>query len=179
MTPRPTLANALSLLRPVVALPAAWCVIEGQWPAAGGLLAVAVLSDLADGPIARHRGEDSTLGGLLDHGCDAIFVTIVLSALAIVAGVPPLLPVLVVVSFAQYVADSNALSGQRLRTNKLGRCNGIAYFILPAACIVPEALAPGWVDKNWITAASWLLIASTLISMLDRLWTFLTLKRTT
>jgi len=176
---RPTLANGLSLLRVLLAVPAFWCVTEGYWLGASLVLAAAIASDMADGPIARRREQDSAAGGLLDHSCDALFVATVLFALAITTGLPILLPILVVASFAQYVLDSKALSGQRLRTNQLGRGNGIAYFVLLLAYLFPRAIDPGLVPEDWLTAAAWLLIGSTLLSMLDRLWTLLTLRRST
>ena len=173
---RPSLANALSLLRVLLAPPAYWCVIEGNWFAASLLLAVAIASDIADGPIARHRQQNSVAGGLLDHSCDALFVAVVLFALSATTGLPILLPLLVIASFSQYVLDSKALSGQRLRTNKLGRANGIGYFALLVAYLLPQAVEPGLIPEDWLLVAAWLLIASTVLSMLDRLWTLLTLR---
>lgn len=171
-----SLANGLSLLRILLAAPTAWCVIEGYWLGASLLLAAAIASDMADGPIARRRSQDSAAGGLLDHSCDALFVATVLFALAFTTGLPILLPILVVVSFVQYVLDSKALSGQQLRTNKLGRANGMAYFVLLLAYLFPQAVEPGLIPKDWLHAAAWLLIGCTLLSMLDRLWTLFTLR---
>ena len=173
---RPTLANGLSLLRVLLAVPTYWCVAEGYWLAASLLLAAAIASDMADGPIARRRHQDSAAGGLLDHSCDAVFVATVLFALAMATRLPMLLPVLVLASFAQYVLDSKALSGQQLRTNKLGRANGIAYFVLPTAYLFSQAAAADRVPQDWFLAAAWLLIGSTLLSMLDRLWTLFRLR---
>ena len=92
---------------------------------------------------------------------------------------PLLLPILVVFSFGQYVLDSKALSGLELRTSVLGRNNGIAYFVLLAVCVFPNALAPDLIPQPWLAGLAWLLIFSTVLSMADRLWTLLTLRQST
>lgn len=171
-----TSADGLSLFRVLVALPSAWYVMQEQWLPAAVLIALAMLSDLADGPLARRMGNASLAGGLLDHSCDALFVSCVLASLTVSGVVPILLPVLVILSFTQYVLDSRALSGQVLRTSVLGRSNGIAYFVLLGACVFPQLVAPGLIPAGWLRAAGWLLIASTLLSMADRLWTLLSLQ---
>jgi phosphatidylglycerophosphate synthase len=169
-------ADSLSLFRLLAALPSAWYVMQGQWLPASTLIALAMLTDLLDGPLARRMGTASPGGGLLDHSCDAIFVSCVLAALALTGIVPVLLPVLVVLSFTQYVLDSQALSGQQLRTSLLGRNNGIAYFVLLGACAFPNVFSPGLFPQAWLGAAAWLLIVSTALSMFDRLWTLLKLR---
>ncbi|MCZ6828628.1 MAG: CDP-alcohol phosphatidyltransferase family protein [Gammaproteobacteria bacterium] len=176
---RLTTADGLSLLRVLVALPSAWYVMQAQWLFASILIALAMLSDLLDGPLARRMGNASVAGGLLDHSCDALFVSSVLAALAISGIVPPLLPILVILSFGQYVLDSRALSGALLRTSVLGRSNGIAYFVMLGACTFPRLISPQLIPQNWLDAAAWLLIVSTGVSMLDRLWTLINLKQRT
>jgi cardiolipin synthase len=137
-------------------------------------LALAIISDLADGPIARNAGQSSAAGGLLDHGCDAFYVVTALLALSYVAMVPILLPVLIALAFIQYVLDSSALQGHSLRTNKLGRYNGIAYFVLLTVALFANLIAPSGSLQPLINALAWILIVSTLLSMTDRLWTLLT-----
>ena len=171
-----TSADSLSLFRLLAALPSAWYVAQSRWLPASILIALAMLSDFLDGPLARRIGTASTRGGLLDHSCDAIFVTCVLAAMAMTGIVPVLLPVLVAFSFTQYVLDSRALSGQQLRTSLLGRNNGIAYFVLLGACAFPNVFSPGLIPQAWLGAAAWLLIVSTALSMFDRLWTLLKLR---
>ena len=167
------LANSLSLFRIVIAPVVAWNIISGGWVTASFLLVLAIFSDLLDGPIARKKGQESAAGGLLDHSCDAILVAVLLFVLTETHGIPLLLPVLVLVSFLQYVLDSKALSGQRLRTSFLGRSNGIAYFVLACLCIFSEVLEINLPDYLIVTCA-WILITSTLLSMFERLWTLLT-----
>jgi phosphatidylglycerophosphate synthase len=164
-----TWANLLTLIRLSSAIPCAWAIGAGAWPTAALLFAIAVITDLLDGPVARHFRHVSQIGGLLDHATDAIFVSISLGALAVIGSVNVLLPVLVAAAFLQYVLDSRALAGRHLRTSVLGRANGIAYFVLVGIPVVRNALGLEWPASYWIQALSWLLTATTLLSMGDRL----------
>jgi phosphatidylglycerophosphate synthase len=172
-----TWANLLSALRLAAALPCAYAVSIGNHWLAAALFVVAVVTDVADGRVARWRGEVSHFGGLLDHSSDAIFVSVALAALAASGHVPALLPVLVIISFVQYTLDSRALTGQALRASRLGRWNGIGYFVLAGVPIIRDALDLVWPPSAWVMAAGWLLVVSTLISMADRGHAFLRSRR--
>jgi len=168
-----TLANSLSLSRVFIAPVIAWIILSDRWLTASFFLLLAILSDLLDGPIARKKGQETSTGGLLDHSCDALLVAVLLFVLNKTHGIPLLLPILVLGSFLQYVLDSKALSGQKLRTSFLGRSNGIAYYVLASICIFSQAAGIDQLDKFFIIFA-WILIASTLVSMSERLWTLIT-----
>jgi len=168
-----TLANTLSLSRLFIAPVIAWIILSDRWLTASFFLLLAILSDLLDGPIARKKGQETSTGGLLDHSCDALLVAVLLFVLNKTHGIPLLLPILVLGSFLQYVLDSKALSGHKLRTSFLGRSNGIAYYVLPSMCIFSQAAGIDQLDKFFIIFA-WILIASTLVSMSERLWTLIT-----
>ena len=167
-----TLANSLSIFRLVVAPILAWTILSNRWLAASLLLILAILSDIFDGRIARKKKQDSAFGGLLDHFCDAFLVAVLLFVLSKTHGIPLLLPSLVLGSFLQYVLDSKALSGHKLRTSFLGRSNGIAYYVLASICIFTEGLGIN-LSGNLFIVCAWVLISSTLISMSERLWTLL------
>ncbi len=168
-----TWANGLTLFRLLAIGPVCWAIVTGHWPLAALLFALAALSDLADGPLARRYGHASPLGGLFDHGTDALFVSTALGALAAVGYINPYLSVLVALAFIQYMFDSKALAGAELKTSLLGRNNGIAYFVMVGIPVVREALALSWPPLVWIAALAWLLVLSTGISMLDRAITLL------
>ena len=168
-----TLANSLSLSRLIIAPVIAWIILSDWWLAASFLLLLAILSDLLDGPIARKKGQQTATGGLLDHSCDALLVAVLLFVLNKTHGIPLLLPILILSSFLQYVLDSKALSGHKLRTSFLGRSNGIAYYVLASVCVFSQAISINQLDKFFIICA-WILIASNLMSMSERLWTLLT-----
>jgi CDP-diacylglycerol--glycerol-3-phosphate 3-phosphatidyltransferase len=163
-----TWANLLSGLRLATVVPCVLAVLGLHWRVAAGCFVFAVATDLLDGPLARRRDEASALGGLLDHGSDALFVSSSLMALAMLERVPVILPVLVVAAFLQYVFDSHALAGRSLRTSQLGRWNGIGYYVLVGIVIISEALELGWPPGAWITAIGWALVLATVASMADR-----------
>ncbi len=164
-----TRANALTALRLVAAPLLARAILTGEAALALGLFVLAVATDLVDGRVARHYGEASPLGGFLDHASDAAFVATGLFAVAWTGEGTLWLAPAVLLAFVQYTLDSRVPSGRPLRASSLGRWNGIAYFVVLGVPVVRDGLALGWPPPEWTTALSWVLLASTLISMLDRL----------
>jgi phosphatidylglycerophosphate synthase len=160
-----TRANTLTCTRALAAPLLGWALLHDLRLLAALLFGLAVLTDFADGPVARRYGEVSPLGGLLDHATDALFVSVGLGALAFTGRVPGVLPVLVAAAFLQYAIDSR---GRRLRASSLGRWNGIAYYVLLGVPVVRDALALGWPEDAVIRGLGWALVVSTLLSMADR-----------
>ncbi|MEX2205774.1 MAG: CDP-alcohol phosphatidyltransferase family protein [Myxococcota bacterium] len=164
------MANLLSGLRLLLVVPFALLIAQGgvanaAWAAA--LFVLAIVTDLADGPLARARGTESALGRALDHGADFLFVNSGLAASAARGLVPWLLPILVAIAFAQYVIDSYWLHRSReLRMSALGRWNGVLYFV-PVGGVILVTLGLDLLagPTRW---AAWLLVASTLASIADR-----------
>lgn len=170
-----TWANGLSAVRLVAGAPCAYAVATNEWVLAMALFIVAVVTDVADGIVARRRGEVSSFGGLLDHTSDAVFVAVTLAAFASRGDVPSLLPVLVAIAFTQYLLDSRALAGQALRASRLGRWNGIGYFVIAGVAICSAALDLAM--HAWVMGAAWVLVASTIVSMFERWWALARLRR--
>ena len=83
-----TWANLLTVVRLASIGPCAYAVVTGRWQWAGGLFVLAVATDLLDGMVARRFNHASALGGLLDHSTDALFVVVLLVALAYQNHVP-------------------------------------------------------------------------------------------
>jgi phosphatidylglycerophosphate synthase len=164
-----TRANALTGLRLLLAPPFALAVLEGAALPALAFLVVAVASDFADGWVARRFGEVSRLGGLVDHAVDATFVTAGCAALAQTGALPVPLPPLIALAFLQYAVDSWWVGPGGLRASTLGRWNGIAYFVIVAVPVTRDALGLPGPGADLVRALGWLLVASTLLSMLDRL----------
>jgi cardiolipin synthase len=154
-----------------------WSIVMGSTTLALLLFFAAIATDLLDGYLARVWQQTSPLGGLLDHSSDAIFVTITLAVLAQQQYVTWFLPPLVILSFLQYAIDSKALHGYPLRASQLGRYNGIAYFVLAGFPIIQEGLSINPIPYAWVKWLSWVLVASTLISIANRLIAFIILKR--
>jgi cardiolipin synthase (CMP-forming) len=163
-----TRANALTALRLALTPLLALAIARDRAGFAVALLALAIATDFADGVVARRYGEASPLGGLLDHAVDATLCVLGVGALAVRGAAPWALPPLIGVAFLQYVVDSRSHRGRPLRASRLGRWNGIAYYVLVATPPVRDVLGLGWPSHRlvwWLGAA---LVASTLLSMLDR-----------
>lgn len=169
------IANLLTSVRLLLAIPVAWACAEPEaFPAylLLLLLVVAITTDYFDGKVARHMKTASAAGMLYDHGTDFIFVTSALFAAAYSGLVIPWLPILIVFAFSQYVLDSYWLLRQKkLRMSMLGRWNGILYFS-PLVLIGVLQLN---IFNNWsvplrslIMLSSILLVVSTLASIVDR-----------
>jgi phosphatidylglycerophosphate synthase len=164
-----TRANALSGLRLAIAPLLALAIATEHRFAAAGLLLLAIATDFADGVVARRYGEVSAFGGLVDHASDATLVVLGLLALAGRGELPRALAPLVALAFAQYALDSRSLAGRPLRASRLGRWNGIAYYVLVSVPVFRDALGLSWPGAAWMRPAGWVFVVSTLVSMLDRL----------
>jgi len=163
------LANALTGARLLAAPVLYVAVLEGRAGLAAAVFWLAVASDFADGWVARRLGQASPLGGLMDHGVDALFVVLGTTALACTGVLPPLLPPLIALAFIQYTLDSRLLGGGALAPSALGRWNGIAYYVIVAVPVVRDAHGLGWPPAGLVSGLGWALVASTLLSMGDRL----------
>lgn len=136
-------------------------------------VALAIATDYFDGIVARARGTASAAGMLFDHTSDFLFVTASLAGAAAAGAVPLVLPILIAIAFAQYVIDSYFLHRRKaLRMSRLGRRNGILYFVplvvlalawLPATPAALRELLAGLA-----TVVSWALVLSTVVSIADR-----------
>ena len=164
-----TPANGLSAARLLSALPCAYAVAVSNWGLAAAAFLFAVVTDMVDGPLARRRGEESRIGGLIDHAADALFCIAVLGALASMGTYPALLPFIIAGAFLQYVADSRVLAGQELRASRIGRYNGIAYFVLVGTPIARNLLGWSWPSDALLHGIGWVFVVTTAISMIDRL----------
>ncbi len=171
--PALTLPNLLSGSRVFLAALMLWAVVSSSWYTAVTILWIAIATDVADGYLARKLNLVSPLGGLLDHGSDAIFVTCGLLGLATHGWVPWILVLLVPTAFLQYVLDSASLSGKPLRASQLGRYNGICYFVMAGFPVMQITLGITLIPFDLFIYVGWGLVISTLISMLERLVTLL------
>jgi CDP-diacylglycerol--glycerol-3-phosphate 3-phosphatidyltransferase len=172
-----TLSNGLTSMR-LAAAPFFYALVVGQaWWAACAVFWLAVVSDLVDGRLARARNETSAFGGTLDHGSDATFVTLGALALAKAGVVPLLLPVLIVAAFIQYVLDSRILMGRELRTSLVGRWNGIFYFVPAGIVVTRETLGFTFPPDGFVMVIGWVLVLSTVCSMVDRLLNVVYVRR--
>lgn len=171
------IAHALTGLRVLLVLP---CVLGFTRPdllAPAWLLAcivLAIVTDLLDGAAARLLGTASAAGQLFDHATDCLFVASALGAAAYAGLLTPMLPLLVVLAFAQYVLDSRLLyRDPALRGSFLGRWNGVGYFVPVIVLAVALLDWPAGLSEPLFDAAevlAWALVITTLLSMADRAW---------
>ena len=172
-----TIPNALSVSRILLGGLLFWGVYQSLWYFAATVLWIAILTDVLDGYLARTLNLTSPIGGLLDHGSDAVFVTLGLAALTLHEWVPILLVVLVPLAFLQYVLDSNTLKGKPLRSSQLGRYNGICYFVLAGFPIMQITLQITLIPFELFIYLGWGLVLTTVLSMSDRLITLIRLRK--
>ncbi|MCY3820247.1 MAG: CDP-alcohol phosphatidyltransferase family protein [Gammaproteobacteria bacterium] len=164
-----TPANGLSAARLLSALPCFHAVATSNWGIAAAAFVFAIVTDMIDGPLARRRGEASRTGGLIDHSADALFCIAVLSALAMAGLYPVVLPFMIAAAFVQYVADSRVFAGKELSASRIGRYNGIAYFVLAGAPMMRNLMGWTWPSGALLHGIGWALVVTTAISMIDRL----------
>ena len=170
-------SNLITLSR-LIAAPFFFCALLGESTGTAFVLFwLAVLSDVADGRLARARGEATVFGGLLDHATDASFVALALSALAMRGIVPGVLPALVLLAFVQYVLDSKSLAGHVLRASALGRWNGILYFVPPGIVVTRAMLGLDVPSDELVHLLGVALSVSSGVSMADRAWALLRGRR--
>ena len=166
-----SLANFLTAVRLFLAIPVCFGILNEEWLFCAVALFICLITDIFDGKMARRAGSASKFGGLFDHGTDAYFVTCALGVLAAEQYLTPILPILIPIAFIQYLLDSHNNESQGLKASSLGKANGIAYSI--PICLVVGA---GLFDWLWPYMAAkilaWVLVATTILSMLDRLIRF-------
>jgi phosphatidylglycerophosphate synthase len=165
------MANSLTALRLLLVLPFAFFMAKGDERSAICALIVwvmALITDFLDGPIARRRWTVTALSGTFDHTTDFLFVTSGLFAGALRGAFPWILPVLIAAAFSQYVIDSYRVHRQaKLRGSKLGRYNGMLYFV-PTCMEILIRLGLRFLQPA-LTILVWLLVVSTFVSMGQRL----------
>ena len=177
-------ANVLTAIRFLLIPFLVWNIIGAQWLMAATTIALAIVTDVYDGKLARHYNSASPLGGFFDHGTDALLVSSSAWALAQTGLIHPWLWPFIGLAFAQYAWDSKILLGRNLRTSQIGKYNGIGYYVLACTAIGSQALAVlfltpfqhrpllehglHWLDRG-VALAAWLLLASTILSMAERL----------
>jgi phosphatidylglycerophosphate synthase len=150
---RAQIPNGLSALR--FALAAIWVELaahahEGR-TAFAIVAIVAAGSDFIDGRIARRLGVASGSGRWLDGIADVIFVLAAILCEAAAGAIPFYIPVLIALSFSQYVIDSVVI-GQPAAgpiRSRLGHWGGIInYAIVITLAIAPPPAFPGTIVRG-------------------------------
>jgi|SRR5690242_8684160 len=165
------MANALTAIRLILVAPFALFMAQGDARSAVFALVVwvvALATDFLDGFIARRRATVTAWSGTFDHASDFFFVTGGMFAGASRAAFPWILPMCITAAFAQYVIDSYWIHHQsKLRGSRLGRYNGMLYFVPPCMDILIR-LGASFL-RSLLVILVWILVVSTLASMGQRL----------
>lgn len=158
--------NVLSVLRGLCGLIFLWAALTEHWLIAFTVAVYAVVSDLIDGPIARRFKQATNLGTRIDHTADFAFVFIGLVSLALYDGsaVPLLLPVFQLCAFLEY-AYTGPQTHTSLLPSRLGKYNGILYFVVVVTTTTQYAFQLHWIPSDLIFGFCWLLVASTIASI--------------
>ncbi len=80
--------NMICVGRIILVAPIVWCLFEGRYPLALGLILIAGLSDALDGYLARRFAWRTRLGGLLDPAADKLLMVSVFVTLTSIGLVP-------------------------------------------------------------------------------------------
>lgn len=161
-------ANQVSLARAYLAGPAAAYAVGGRFGALAVVVAIAGLTDLVDGTVARRFSHPSSLGGALDPVVDGVFMGATTLGLALGRAFPVWLAVVVI---ARYLVPALAggvllalgrrpelrhtLTGQVSTTLILILVGGVALFrglrqdpdgyLTAAEIVIPVATVATWV----------------------------------
>jgi phosphatidylglycerophosphate synthase len=165
---RLTLANALSVTRLILLAPLFWAVEQQAGVLSVTVFVLVVASDVLDGKLARRAAQVSRFGTLLDHGCDAVFVAASAALLSTHGLVPMLLPVVIAIAFTQYARDGRAAASAAPRPSQMGRWNGIGYYVVVGVALVAHHFLAGTLVQTVLLVLCWMLIATTLSSIVER-----------
>jgi len=159
-----TLANALTLLRLLLAPLVMLLYVRGDLPSALAVYAVAALTDVLDGLVARLLDQHSRFGEILDPVADKLLAFCILVALVAAGRLPAWLAVLVIGRDLALVGAATALqwSGRPVpivptRAGKYATATLVALVLLVLAGDVGaaprESLAP-WVAATGLVVAA-------------------------
>jgi phosphatidylglycerophosphate synthase len=162
-------ANQVSLARAYLAGPAAAYAIGGQFGALAVVVAIAGLTDLVDGTVARRFSHPSSLGGALDPVVDGVLMGATTLGLAVGGAIPIWLALVVIARYALPAAAGallifglgrqpelrHTLTGQVSTTLILILIGGVALFrglgqdpdgyLTAAELVIPIATVATWV----------------------------------
>ncbi|HZC44912.1 MAG TPA: CDP-alcohol phosphatidyltransferase family protein [Candidatus Acidoferrum sp.] len=165
--------NALSVLR--FALAATWVELAAHGhtgrSAFAAVAIVAAVSDFIDGRIARRLGVASGSGRWLDGIADVTFVLAAIFCEAAAGAIPFYIPILIAISFSQYVIDSVVLAERTAGPvrSRLGHWGGIInYALVITLAIAPPPALPGAIVRDLAPLIALFYVAA----ISERAWLF-------
>lgn len=171
----PGAANQVSLARAYLALPGLVYALASRWYGALALcVALAGLTDLLDGALARRRGGATPLGGALDPLVDGLFFGAVAAGLAIGGAYPGWLAGVVTARYAVPAAFGGALlaAGRRpqLRHTFFGQLSTVLIAVLLGGVALLHWLAPGAPELRLRGVGEVLIPIAALATFANLLW---------
>lgn len=152
-------ASLISAARLLLAAPICLLILYEHWGGALIIWVLAVCSDLLDGYLARRLNIVTALGGLLDHGADAIFVTSCMFVLAYHDIISAWLAPLTTLAFISYLISSKIAGSGALQSSRFGQFNGVAYYVLCGLALLQSTV--GYSHQQPIFILSQILVATT------------------
>ncbi len=144
------MADGLTLLRGVLALPLLLC-LQGGWSAlAWGLLLLGGFSDAADGWLARRSGGGSVWGARLDPLTDKLLISAPLLWLGS-TGRLPLVAVWLLLARELLVSGWRAQQGSGGPASRWGKAKTILQFLSLLLLLWPAS----WAGSGWAWSAGW------------------------
>jgi len=157
-------ANQVSLARGYLAAPAAAYGVGGQFGALAVVVALAGLTDLVDGTVARRFEHPTNLGGALDPVVDGVFMGATTLGLAIGGAFPVWLAVVVIARYVVPALFGGLLLalGRRpeLRHTLMGQVSTVLILILVGGVALFRGL--GQDPDGYLTAAEVVIPIATL-----------------
>lgn len=148
-------ANQVTLVRAYLAVPVFFFAAGGDYAAVAVVVAIAGLSDLVDGTVARRLGQETNFGGGLDPVVDGIFMGAFVVGIAIGGAIPVWLALVVIARYLLPAIGAGVLLllGRRpeLRHTTTGQISTVLIFVLVGGVCLLRGLNqdPG----NLVTAA--------------------------
>ncbi len=162
--PRGALANALTLLRLVLALPIAMAILDGRSLLALLLLLFAVATDGLDGHLARRYGS-TALGSWLDVAADRVLIASVTGALWWGGALPVWITLVLLVREAMGIVGALSTHQRKRGVQPLaiGKVYAALVFVL---LLVATAAAADFAPPRLVDLLAWLVAAAALLSAL-------------
>ena len=170
-----TLPNAITWYRVVAAVPIILLLVHGSNPAlwaALGLMILAEVSDGVDGWVARHYGQVSAVGKILDPMADSLYRVSVFTAFAANRWMPVWMFLIMLwrdvsVSYLRVLAEQKIGTLAARQSGKLKAvAQGLAQILVVAAYAVWGEAPPADIQR-WLWAALFLATLVTLWSLVD------------
>jgi len=176
------LANALTGLRIVLAPVFLGLYVHGERIPALLVFALAALSDVADGVVARLLRQQTRLGALLDPVADKLLAASALIALAATGRLPWSLPVLFVSRDAAQLVGAAILGTLRhevpVAPTRIGKYATVAIALTVVVALASDAGAyPGAEGAPWVVALALLAVECVAISCAQYLLFFVRAAR--